>query len=59
MRTAPEIPWQLLNVTLIDPVAAGFMELRGSAAQQQDYLQQLDNSLMSYSVSLANSVDQV
>lgn len=56
IRSTPELPWRMLQMTLVDPVAAGFVQLKGSPAAQQEYLTKVDHSL-SYSTSLANSVD--
>lgn len=35
----------MLNVTMLDPVAAGFVELRGTPAQQQEYIHNVDATM--------------
>ena len=37
IRGAPEIPWQLLSMTLVDPIAAGFVAVCGSEALQNNH----------------------
>ena len=52
------MPWQLLQLTLVDPLGAGLLQL--DCAPDRDEGEDSGSSLsFSYSASMTNSVDQV
>ena len=58
LRSSPEVPWQLLQLTLVDPLGAGLLQL--DCAPDRDEGEDSGSSLsFSYSASMTNSVDQV